>query len=223
MNGHAFVAPPEAGARALVFPDGAVHRAIMLIPFPGPSSLPAPVARALGDGTLPEPLRAALRDATADDEEDRMLALDALQASLTLAAGLDETDGDAAAGDDDHVVTGPPGLRAFPALVALAALREGPERLALLAIAGGLEMVRLAGDLDIPEDLGDEWVAAHEEALRLCAGALATVAEPEVVRPLLCCLATLQGDIALASGIASFDDDDGEDDADDGSDEDDDG
>jgi len=183
----------------------------MLIQFPGSSSLPAPVARALADEALPEVLRAALRDATAGDEEDRILALDALQTGLTLSvttAGDDDDDG-------DDGPAGPPGLRAFPALVALAAAREGPEQLALLALAGGLEMVRVAGDLDVPEELGDDWVAAHETALRLCAGALSTPTDPEVVRPLLSCLAALQGDVLLASAITSLDDNADESDEDD--------
>ncbi|MBM4281816.1 MAG: hypothetical protein FJ137_14025 [Deltaproteobacteria bacterium] len=156
-------------------------------------------------------LRAALRDATAGDEEDRILALDALQTGLTLSvttAGDDDDDG-------DDGPAGPPGLRAFPALVALAAAREGPEQLALLALAGGLEMVRVAGDLDVPEELGDDWVAAHETALRLCAGALSTPTDPEVVRPLLSCLAALQGDVLLASAITSLDDNADESDEDD--------
>ena len=179
----------------------------MLIQFPGSSSLPPALARALGDEELPAALREALRGACADDEEDRLLALDALQTGMTLAEDVDDADGEGA-GD----VATPPGLRLFPALAALASLRDGPERLARLGIAGGLEMMRLAAELDIPEDLGDDWEAAHADALRMCADELASPADPEVVRPLLACLATLQGDVVLAGAIASFDDEDGDDD-----------
>jgi hypothetical protein len=191
---------PALRTRPLVFSTAAVHDDAMLIQFPGSSSLPPAIARALADEQLPASLRDALRTATGDDEEDRLLALDALQTGMTLAEDVEDDDG-----------TAPPGLRLFPAVVALAGLREGPERLALLGISGGLEMMRLAGELDIPEDLGDDWDAAHADALRMCAAELSSPADPEVVRPLLACMATLQGDVMLGGAIASFDDEGGDD------------
>ncbi len=199
-----------------------VHDAAMLIRFPG-SSLPAPITRALADEALPGSLRDALHAATAEDEEDRLLALDALQAGMTLVGASDDDDeAEEEDGDDgDDAGAGPSALRLFPAIVALAHLREGPERLALLGIAGGLEMMRLAGEFDVPEDLGDEWDPAHEDALRMCAAELSSPADPEIVRPLLACLATLQGDVMLGGAIASFDDE-GDDEGDEEGDEEDD-
>ncbi len=187
----------------------------MWIVAPPSSAFPPALARALADEQIPSALRDALRGATVDGEEERLSALDDLQANLMLAQEPDddEDDDDGDTSSSPHLARTSAELRLFPALIAVAAQREGPEQLALLALAGGLEMVRLAGDLDVPEDLGEDWDAAHALALRLSGAALAVPVPPEILRPLLACLAALQGDVAVASALAAAngdDDDDGE-------------
>ncbi|MDP2339480.1 MAG: hypothetical protein Q8O67_00870 [Deltaproteobacteria bacterium] len=159
----------------------------MIIEFPG--SLPPAVARAVGDERIPSELRDALRLLASDDEGTRIEALDVIRD----AVDVDEDD------------TGPRGLRLFPALVALAALREGAERAALIGSASSLELVRLAVDGDVPEGLDAVWDDARIAGLKLCAPLLAEPVDPELLGPLLAALAALQGDGELAGLIASAD------------------
>ena len=159
----------------------------MIIEFPG--SLPTAVARAMADEKIPSELRDALRLLASNDEGTRIEALDIIRDAV----------------DVDEDGTGPRGLRLFPALVALAALREGAERAALVGSASSLELVRLAVDGDVPDSLESAWDDARIAGLKLCAPLLAEPVDPELLGPLLAALAALQGDGELAGLIASAD------------------
>ncbi len=158
----------------------------MIIEFPG--SLPLPVARALADDKIPSALRDALRTLATAPEDSRPDALDVVR---------DAIDGDEA---------GPKGLRLFPALVALAATREGFERTALVGSAGSLELVRLAVDVEIPAGLEEAWEEARLLALKLLAPLLGEPMDPVLIAPLLAAIAALHGEGDLAGLIASSDD-----------------
>jgi hypothetical protein len=159
----------------------------MIIEFPG--SLPPVVARAVADERIPSELRDAVRRLASDDEMTRIDALDVIRDAV----------------DVDDEDSGPRGLRLFPALVALAGLREGAERAALIGSASSLELVRLAVDGDVPEGLDQAWDEARLSGLKLCAPLLAEPVDAELLGPLLAALAALQGDGELAGLIASAD------------------
>jgi hypothetical protein len=162
----------------------------VVIPFPGPSLLPA-VQEAMADEQVDRGLREALfRLATSEDLDERIAAFTELQ-----EAALDE----------DVESTAPsPVVRFFPALAAIANSREGAERSALYAVVGTLEMLRLAAGTHVPEDLAAAWEEARVHTRRAVASSLGEELPAEgALRGLLCCLASLHGDVEIAEAIAT--------------------
>lgn len=157
----------------------------MIIDFPG--AFPPAVSRALVDPAIASDLRDALRVLAAGKDEDRPDALDVIRDSVD--------------GDED----GPRGLRLFPALVALSAIRESYERAALVGSAGSLELVRLAAGVDVPSDLEEEWEQSRRSGLQLLVPLLAEEVDEALLAPLLAAVAALHGAGELAGIIASAD------------------
>lgn len=165
-----------------------------VVPFP--TSLTAAVSAALADdaidGTCKDHLRAlADADARADTRAE---ALQGLMEHLTTLQG------NAAE------------WKLVPALVSIAARREGPEQAAILVCAAHLEVGRLVlsdgDDHVVPPAL----IEARSVALRLAGAALAEPVDDEaVLRPLLVVVAAFNGlpDLAMELlDIGSEDDDD---------------
>jgi hypothetical protein len=173
---------------------------VPLIPFP--TSLSAAVSAALADdaidGTSKDHLR-ALADTHARPDV-RAEALQGLMEHLTTLSGSAAE------------------WKLVPALISIAADREGPEQAAILVCAAHLEVGRLVlGDGDdhvVPPAITE----ARQVALRLASGALADPIDDEaVLRPLMVVVAAFNGLPDLAMQLLDIDDDlddDGSDDDD---------
>jgi len=181
---------------------------VAVVPFP--TSLSAAVSAALADdaidGTCKDHLRAlADADARADVRAE---ALQGLMEHLTTLSGSAAE------------------WKLVPALISIAADRDGPEQAAILVCAAHLEVGRLVlsdgDDHVVPPAL----IEARHVALRLAGAALAQPIDDEaVLRPLLVVVAAFNGlpDLAMELlDIGDDDDDDLDDDEDPGAEEDDD-
>ena len=176
-----------------------------VVPFP--TSLTAAVGAALADDAIDGTSKDHLR-ALADTEARADVRAEALQG---LMEHLTTLSGSAAE------------WRLVPALISIAASREGPEQVAILVCAAHLEVGRLVlsdgDDHVVPPAL----IEARPIALRLASAALAEPVDDEaVLRPLLVVVAAFNGLADLAMELLDIDDDDDVDDDDDDVDDDDD-
>jgi hypothetical protein len=182
-----------------------------VVPFPG--SLSSAVAVALADDDIEPLCKDHLRSlaAAGTPVDERATALQQLMEHLTTQQG---------SGAEWKLV---------PALVSIAADREGAEQTAILVCAAHLEIGRLVlGDGDdhvVPPALQE----AQRVALRIASGPLSEpIGDDDALRPLLVVIAAFNGLPDLAMTLLDldeddFDEDDGVDDDDDEGEDDDDG
>lgn len=183
-----------------------------VVPFP--TSLSAAVGAALADDAIDGISKDHVRiladtDARADARAD---ALQGLMEHLTTLSGSAAE------------------WKLVPALISIAANREGPEQAAILVCAAHLEVGRLVlsdgDDHVVPPAI----IEARHVALRLASVALAEPIDDEaVLRPLMVVVAAFNGQPDLAMALLDidedddFDDEDEDDDDEEGDDDDDDG
>jgi hypothetical protein len=208
-----FVLPDLRDVKEDDQPD--VETVMTVVPFP--STVTPEVAKAIADKHVDERSKELLRTLADGDSDDvRANALTTLMEHVSALASED--------GDDDADAADDEGWRLIPALVSVAGTRDGAERAALLVCAGHLQVGRLVDLEDDPSALKahESFVeAASARALKLAGEAVSTtIADVEVLRPLMVVLAAFHGHIDLAITLLSDDavpddDDDLDDDVDD--------
>lgn len=163
---------------------------------------------------FPTSLSAAVSAALADDAIDG-ISKDYLRALADTDARADVR-AEALQGLMEHLTTlsgSAAEWRLVPALISIAASREGPEQVAILVCAAHLEVGRLVlsdgDDHVVPPALTE----ARRTALRLAGAALTEPVDDEaVLRPLLVVVAAFNGLADLAMELLDIDDDDDDDD-----------